>query len=411
MKLKILVVLFLVVFLAACTGQKNTVTAIDSGSHDAGQHHLHQQYTCPMHPKVVKDEPGSCPVCGMDLVPVKENLGKSNSIKFTDAQLKLANITLMKAGTGSLASKKIINGRIAADPEQSEVVSLKIGGRIDKLFIKETGTSVKKGEALFQLFSEELLTLQQEYLLAWAQLREFGRENPRYVSFFQSAEKKLLLFGMSKKQLAHIRKAGKTTPQVTFFAPQAGIVNEIRATEGQYLPEGAAVYAFEKLDRVWVEGELYPGEASEIKIGEKIGLLIPGFENQLLNATVSFINPEYEPTTQLTLFRAVLPNPSGMLKPRMPVQIKLNRNSSLKLTVPLTAIVRSQKGTQVYVKTGQNTFEPRTVQTGTESSEAVEIVSGLNEGDAIAATGAYLIYSEFVLKKGADPMSGMGMLQ
>jgi Cu(I)/Ag(I) efflux system membrane fusion protein len=191
------------------------------------------------------------------------------------------------------------------------------------------------------------------------------------------------------------------------YATTGGVVTEIKATEGQYVAEGAALYSLEGLNELWVEGELYPQEAGNVKVGQQIKVLLPGMEERPLTTKVSFINPELQAGTQLSVIRATIQNPGLNLQPGMQVQITMPSAGQQALVVPLNALVRDAKGSMVFVQTAKNTFEPRMVKTGIENERTIEIVNGLSAGETIAATGAYLIYSELVLKQGGNAMAGM----
>jgi len=329
-----------------------------------------------------------------------------NALMLTDTQLRLANITTQKVSMKPVGQTQLLNGVLAVDEENSQVISTRISGRVEKLFFKETGRSVRQGEALYEIYSEELLTLQQEFLLAKEQFETLGKDEPRYESFLKTAEKKLLLYGMSKNQIEQLRKSGIQQQRIAFLSPATGIITEINATEGQYVSEGALLYRIENTSRLWVEADLYPNEAGLVKVGDKVSVRINGFESTPLEAKVVFLSPEYRANTQIIVMRGILENPGLTFKPGMQAQVLFTHSSRTALSVPVDAVIHDENGTHVYVESGKNTFEPRMVKTGIEDFDQVEIMEGLKENEIIAATGAYLLYSEFILKKGVDPMAG-----
>jgi Cu(I)/Ag(I) efflux system membrane fusion protein len=388
----------------ACS--KNEATNSHEHKHDhAAATPAATKYTCPMHPQVIKDGPGTCPVCGMDLVPVSSAQTSANSIMLTNSQIRLANITTQKAGMRSVGETSIVNARLVANEEKTEIISSRAAGRVERLFIKETGRSVKQGEPLYELYSENLLTLQREYLLAKEQFETLGKQEPRYESFFKASERKLLLYGLTPQQIVRLNSKS-LQPRVTFVAPASGIVTEIQATEGQYIAEGAILYRIENIDKLWVEAELYPTETAYIKTGDKVNLRISGFETEPAEATVTFLSPEYRGNTQVTIARAILDNAQHQYTPGLQAQVVLHHSSKQSLAIPVDAVIRSEKGTHVYIQNGRNTFQPRMVKTGLEDFTMVEITEGLQAGDTVAVTGAYLLYSEMILKNGTDPMAG-----
>jgi Cu(I)/Ag(I) efflux system membrane fusion protein len=272
------------------------------------------------------------------------------------------------------------------------------------MYIKETGQTVKKGQPLYTLYSETLLTLQKEYLLAKEQYEAVGTSEKRYRSLLEAAERKLMLYGLTKKQIDQLgyRKLPQTA--ITFVSPSAGVITQIAASEGQYVAEGTPLYRVEDIGKLWVEAELYPTETRLVKNGDQIDISINGLTGTR-TAHVDFLSPEYKANTVVTIMRASIDNPDLRLKPGQPVQIHVNHSAREALSVPADAVIRDGSGAHVYIQRGKNTFSPRVVRTGLENFKAVEISEGLNEGDTVAVSGAYLLYSETVLKKGTDPMS------
>ena len=183
--LNIFLVLLLLATSVACQSEE---------AHDGEETALETTYTCPMHPQIVQDEPGTCPICGMDLVPVSQSGTDKRELMLSENQIALGNIKTKRVKFGDVNSNTILTGKLVLDETQTDVISSRAQGRVEKLYIKETGQSVQKGQPLYELYSEELLTLQREYLLALKQNQELGRENPRFASFLEAAKQKLLLF-------------------------------------------------------------------------------------------------------------------------------------------------------------------------------------------------------------------------
>lgn len=364
-----------------------------------------QTYTCPMHPQIVKDKPGTCPICGMDLVPFDKN-NQDPSLTLSESQRALANITTIIVGSGALSNFKQLNGRLATDPSQTAFISSRVPGRIETLYVRQTGIKVEKGQALYKIYSEQLATLQQEYLLAVAQAQQFPADD-RFGQIEKAARQKLLLYGQEETQLQKLVKSQKADPYVTYPSPVNGIVAELSVTEGQYVEEGGNIMRLEKYSELWVEADVYPFEANNIKTGQRVKVIIAGSENQPQIMTLQFINPSLQSGSQLMQVRGTIPNPDNQWQAGMHAVILLPVNTiGNVLSLPVDAVIRTGKGALVWIETTPGKFEPRMVKTGMENSETVEITEGLQQGDTVVVTGTYLLHSEYILKKGADPMAG-----
>lgn len=385
-------------FVAACSSDKKP----EAGSANVKQ----QTFTCPMHPQVIKNEMGTCPICGMDLVPFEKN-SSDLALKVDGKRQALANITTLVIGGGTLSGSKQLNGKLVVNPEQSHYISSRIAGRIEQLYVRETGVKVNKGQPLYKIYSEQLATLQQEYLMALAQEKQFpGDQIERQI--VASAKQKLLLYGQSDSQLKQLSKSQKKDPFVVFYAPESGMVAELSVTQGQYVAEGSPVLRLEGYGQLWVEADVYPNEAAKIKIGQKVKVIVTGWEDQPQEMTISFITPSLQSGTQLTQVRGSIANPGHQWQPGLQVNVFLpSANSGSVLSLPVDAVIRDGKGMHVWVKTAKDTFEPRLVKTGTENDSQVEISEGLKSGDQVVVTGAYLLYSEYILKKGKNPAEGL----
>jgi len=357
-----------------------------------------------MHPQIVQDKPGSCPICGMDLVPVNASAGSDGSIMLGESQIKLANITTTLTRFESMGENTILTGRLMVNEEQTEVVSSRVQGRIEKLYVKEVGQKVMQGQALYHIYSEPLLTLQQEYFLALRQFEELKEK--RYESFLKAAEKKLILFGMTREQVTMLAQRQTPDSRITFLAPVSGVVARIDASEGQYVSEGSPLYRIESLDQIWVEAELYQGESSLVKAGDVVRVQINGFENIPVDGKVTFLSPEYRQGSQIILLRAVIANPDRKFLPGTQANVILSHSEKKVIALPSDAVIRDASGSHVWILQEDGAFRPRMVKTGLENFEKVEITEGLEEKENVVITGAYLLYGELVLKKGGDPMAG-----
>ncbi|PZR40804.1 MAG: efflux RND transporter periplasmic adaptor subunit [Azospira oryzae] len=315
-------------------------------------------------------------------------------VMLTDSQIRLANITTQKVMMSQIGNTVTLNARLVTNENESQVISSRVSGRIEKLFLKETGKSIRKGEPLYTLYSESLLTLQNEYLLAKEQYEVIGKKETRYRSYVESAKKKLRLYGLSEKQITQLAESKSVLPAITFLSPCDGTATEINVAEGQYVTEGSLLYRIEDVRELWIEAEVYPQEKALIKTGDVITARIGSDEVQ---AKVIFMSPEYTINSQITLLRAAIANNELKWKSGMQALVFLTHSSHQAISVPTEGVIRNASGAQVFVLSDKNTFQSRKVKTGLENFSQIEITEGIKEGETIVTSGAYLLHSELIL--------------
>jgi Cu(I)/Ag(I) efflux system membrane fusion protein len=359
-------------------------------------------YTCSMHPQIKQHRPGTCPICGMDLVLFDKN-NQAASLTLNKTQQSLANIQVAEIGSATFNDAIRLNGRLVVDPQQTTVISSRVAGRIEKLFVKETGVRVTKGQPLYEIYSEQLLTLQQELLVASAQATAFPNNN-RFAKMAEGAKQKLLLYGQTPNDIDKLLQAKQTHPYILYTAPASGVVSTLDITQGQYVAEGGMIMQLENYAQLWVEADLYPSEASLIKPGENVQVIIPGFEQEPQQVKINFTQPALPAGTQLLQVRGAIENKGGRWQPGMQALVIAQRSSGKKdMVLPVDAVIRNGQTNHVWVAVSDGQFEPREVSLGAENADRVEITDGLKPGDKVVVSGAYLLHSEFILKKGSSP--------
>ncbi len=400
---KYIIVMFFVMSFLACSNDQKKGT-----SDRIKPTEIAESYTCPMHPQIIKSEPGACPICGMDLVKINTQ-NKKMGLELSESQINLANIRTMKVGNQNFEDAKLINAKLVVNPINTAIVASKFAGRVDQLFYQETGVRINKGQPVYKIYSEELLTLQKDFILNYKQQKAFPNEDI-YKTLLNASKSKLKLYGYSENQINQLLNGNKTNPYIIVYAPIGGIISEINISEGQYVGLGSPVFKIENLDNVWVEADIYPSELAEVKIGKEVNIIVSGFENENIKAKIEFISPQLNPQSQIITIRSSIKNVSNKYQPGMQANLSfayINKNDVI--SIPIDAIIRDESGSYVWVETSKNNFKYKMVQIDSENEKLAIIKNGLKNGDEVVISGAYLLTSEYTLKKGGDFMAGMNM--
>lgn len=362
-------------------------------------------YTCPMHPSVVSSTPGACPVCNMSLIKVekKENQHanqEGNFITIDMRQQKLAGIKTDTVKPRNIASISSIIGTVAIDEDQVKTISSRVKGRIDKLYVKTTGVYLKSGSPIYSIYSEQLQSDGKEYLSLLQKSKTVSTTTNLTNELVSAAKNKLLLWGLSEKQISELEVTGKSSPLVTFYSPVSGYVTEVNITEGMYVEEGGTLVKITSLNQVWVEAQLYSNEISGIAESKIFQIFSESNPEEVYKGILVYNNPMVEEGKRIHLLKIRVTNSGGKLIPGTLVSVIPEKSFAKVLAVPKSAVLLEKMKT-VWVLAHDNTFQQRMVETGTENKYWIEITSGLKEGEIVVTDGAYLISSEFILKSGA----------
>lgn len=402
---KLFIAIGLMLVLIAC--KNNNTKNTDHAAHNMVMNDIY--YTCSMHPQVMLDKPGNCPICGMKLIEVKKGAEDNSEVKLTDEQIKLGNITTDTIRNETIGDQIVLTAALNIDQRKINAVSARVMGRIERLYFKNLGDYVKKGDKLFDIYSEELNDAKQEYLLALDKQKTIDTSLINFSTIIKSAKNKLLLWGLSENQIKEIAVQKSTTRITTFYSPTSGYITTLDIKEGEYVQEGGTIVRLSDLSTLWAEAQVYSSQLSQIAMNATANIQFPDLPGKEVNGTIEFVNPEINPQTRITLLRVTIPNTQNLLKPGMPAYVILKEKKVSTLTLPSDAVLRSKTGTSVWIQTPNHAFKNRMVEVGVQDGERIQIKSGLHAGDVVVITGAYLINSEFIFKKGANPMAGMKM--
>ena len=274
-----------------------------------------------------------------------------------------------------------------------KTISARFNGRIEKLFVDKTGEYIKKGQPLFEIYSPDLVQAQNEYLIAL-------NNSSNSTSLLNATKKKLEIFGLTSEQIQTLEKTREINITLTYFSPISGTVIEKKVQEGAYVNEGTVIYDVAELSTLWNIAEVYENNLSNVKVGSQVKLHLRAYPDEEFNGRVTFIYPVVNSQTRTVKVRSEFSNYGGKLKPQMYGETVFNNSGGQGLLVPADAVIIAGKRAVVWMKVSDGMFEARSVQIGNRFGDKYQIVSGINEGDEIAATGGFLIDSESQLKTG-----------
>lgn len=375
-------------------------------------------YTCSMHPFIIKDKPGTCPICGMELIKKidgaaggaqtpeqKQQAEMIGHVSLSPTQRVMANVATMEAKQQSLSKEINAVGIVQFDQSRQARVTAWIAGRIDKLNVNTVGAFVTKNKPVAEVYSPDLLATQQEYLLAIRSRDQLKNSPIPSISqngdgLVASAKQRLMLFGVKESQIAELEKAGKPNIRLPIYTPLSGVVIEKMVQQGQYVNTGDPLFNIADLSTVWVEVEVYENEFPNIRIGQKVEIRSQSFPGKPFTGRVAFIYPFLDPKTRTVKARVEMPNPGMQLKPDMFVNAIIKVPLGSAIVVPVTAVMDTGKRQVVWVESQPGMFEPRDVQVGQQTDDKIQVLSGLKPGDKVAVSGGYLIDSESQLKGG-----------
>jgi len=381
--------------------------------HDNAARAAATRYTCPMHPFIETDRPAACPICNMTLVPKAGDSQPAHAasgaaagienVAINPTQRVMLSVATAKAARMELQAGTVAMGRVTWDERKVATVSARFGGRVERLYVDFTGTRVVKGQPLLDIYSPELVATQREYLLALEGMERIKvDQNPdaREMSrrLVQASRSRLALWGITDAQIAELEKTKEPRNVFPVIAPVSGIVRQRQVTTGQYVTEGAALYAIGQLASVWVQAEVYESEVGKVAMGSPAVLTTDAFPGTEFQGKVSFVDPFFNPDTRTLRVRIELQNPGERLKPDMFVRVALQGRKGTALAVPESAVLSTGERKVVWVETGPNVFQPRDVRVGHRAGGYYEILSGLSEGETVVSSGGYLIDSESQLR-------------
>ncbi len=360
-------------------------------------------WKAPMDPNFRSDKPGKSPM-GMDLVPVyagEEDGGDSqNLVRINPVVQQNIGVRTAKVERTTLARVIETVGFIRADDDLTATVDVRTQGWIEKLYVKTPGDAVRKGQPLFDLYSRPLVSAQEEYL----QAVRIGRK-----ALIEAARSRLAALGMSAAQIAAVRKAGKPRRLIRVYAPQDGVVTMLGVGEGAFVKPGRQIMMLADLSRVWVLAEVFENQAHWVKTGQGAVMTLEALPGRQWAGTVDYVYPTVNASARTVQVRLRFDNPDGVLKPDMYAKVRINSEPHVGvLAIDREALIQTGEGDHVILALGDGRFRPAHVTAGMDSGAKVEILDGLDEGEAVVVSGQFLIDSEASFRGTALRMTAPG---
>ncbi|MBO6620381.1 MAG: efflux RND transporter periplasmic adaptor subunit [Balneola sp.] len=346
-------------------------------------------YSCSMHPSVRQNEPGDCPICGMELIPVNDNStgGNPNELTMSLAAMKLAEIETSVVRSGNPVSTIYLPGKIMPDQNKVSSVTALFGGRIVKLYVDYEGAFVRKGQKIASIYSPELISAQQELL----QAAKFKEQNP---VLYKSAKRKLALWELPAQTIENIESTGEIKTEIDIVSPATGYVTKLNVSREDYVNRGSMMYMIADLSSVWVMFDAYESDLSLIEEGQNIMFTTATYPGEKFEGTVSFVDPSVNNMSRTADVRVKANNPDKKLKPNMLAEgiLTANISNQRSLLIPKSAVLWTGPRSIVFVQIPEKeepTFIAREVTLGKRVGEQYIILEGLEAGEEVVTRGNF----------------------
>ncbi len=387
-----------------------------------------QLYYCPMHPSVVQDRPGECPICNMTLVPKSEGTAKPAAtmkpatamgqgadvpglaaVDLTPERIQLSGMRTAIVKREAVGGELRTTGVVAANERGLAQINTRFGGWVQKLLVSQTGERVRRGQVLATIYSPDVLRAQQELLVTrgWSAGRPGdGKPSANHDDFTASldtnARRRLELLGISAQEIDEIVRSGKPVEAIAIRSPVDGYVVGKNAVAGVAVQPGTVLFEVADLTQVWVAADVYEQDIARVRVGQRARLELGAYPGESHIGKVTFISPVLDSGSRTLRLRLEFKNKSDRngprLRPGMYGTVFLDLPSATGLLVPAEAVVDTGEMHYLFVTKEGGHFEPRMVKVGGRSKDKVEILSGVAEGETVVTTGNFLVDSESRLR-------------
>jgi membrane fusion protein, copper/silver efflux system len=388
----------------------------------AGQQSDILHWTCPMHPSVRSPEPGACPLCGMDLTPVRrtpspregpepmegelchdhddhETAAHETEFHIDPTRRQLINVQTTEVQERVMEKEIRTVGRLQVDETRVEYVHSRVSGWIQEVFVNHNFQPVRKGAPLFTVYSPELVATQEEYLLALRTVDQLSSSPFEHISsgsrsLLNAARRRLELFNLTPEQIDRLEKTREIQRDVTIYSPASGNVVERRAYPNAYVTPDVNVYSIADHSRIWAQVEVYEHEIGQVSIGQQAEMRTAAYPGEIFRGRVVFIDPQLREQTRTLNVRLEFPNPGMRLKPEMYADVFLKIPLGRQLSVPESAVLRTGMRDIVFVDRGAGYMQLREITVGDRAAGHYAVLAGLSPGERVVTSGNFLVDAE-----------------
>ncbi len=380
------------------------------------------KYHCPMHPTYVSDRPGSCPICGMDLVPIKQDTPPAaktsavvpgrTGIELTADKRQLIGLTTVKVERRALSQTVRAVAFVEHDETRYSRIAPRFGGWVRQLHVAYTGAAVTKGDPLLTVYSPEVYAAESDYLVAWRALRQIEADAPdarrtAAQALLDAVRVRLALWEIGDDELRAIESRDAPNAELILSAPRDGHVLSKSVVEGKAFMAGETLYEIADLSHLWLQARVTESDLALIAVGQEATVSFANSTLPLFSAPVTFIDPHLDPQTRRGTVRIETDNPDHRIRPDMWADVEIEIPLGTKLVVPAAAVIDTGKRQLAFVATGDR-LEPRVVKLGARTSEYFEVRDGLAEGEQVVSRALFLVDSESQLQAAIAGMGAAG---
>jgi membrane fusion protein, copper/silver efflux system len=369
-------------------------------------------WVSPMDPGYIRDKPGKAP-CGMDLVPVYEEAGAeaSGTIRVSPDTIQSMGVTTTKVEVRPLSRLTLTVGMVTFNERNLNVITTKVDGWVERLYVNATGDAVRKGQTLLSIYSPDLVSAQEEFLLAVRNLKIMQNSPVKEMAagaqrLADAARRRLSYFDVSAAQINALERTGQVKKHLELFSPASGIVTKRLVTQGMYVKAGMPALEVADLSTIWVDADIYQYELPWIKVGQTVTMNLDYLPGETFQGKIDYLYPYLNQSTRTAKVRLRFSNPQLKLKPDMFAQVKIESPVAHNaVVVPADAVIDTGLTQHVFIALGQGRFEPREVKLGVLGNDGMrEVLSGLKGGEDVVTSAQFMLDSESRFREAVQMM-------